>query len=219
VGRHPAGVRVGRLRACARSYGWLLAAALLCFTSATTAVAVSDRGPEVGTNNPIASHPLSQLTATRERPLFTPSRRPPNPAPPVRVAVAAAPPPVLPPAPPPFVLVGTITGQAANIAIVKHDKTGEATSLKAGDVRDGWTVTAIERRAVRFSRDERTEEIALQKSPTDLVRLAAEPSRALGMLPAPIILAPAAEEATMPPQIHSFGTPLQIAPVQTTRVN
>jgi hypothetical protein len=218
VNRHPARISVGRLRARARSRSWLLVAALCCVCSATAAVATPDRAPGNGASNPVASYLLSQLTATRERPLFTPSRRPPSLATPVRI-VAAPPPPAPPPAPPPFILVGTVTGETANIAIVKHDKTGEAMSLRSGDVREGWTVTRVERRAVRFSRDERSEEIALQKPPTDLVRLAVDAPRALGMVPAPIVLAPVADAAMVTPTTHSFGTPLPIAPVQTTRVN
>src|ERR1700730_7581927 len=65
--------------------------------------------------NPLWAIPLSALTATRARPLFTPSRRPPAPV--VASVPVAAPRP--PPAPPPAVrqhphltLVGSVAGES-----------------------------------------------------------------------------------------------------------
>jgi len=64
--------------------------------------------------NPLWAIPLSTLTATRDRPLFSASRRPP---PPAVVPVAVAPPPPPPPPPtepekPNLILVGTVVGDA-----------------------------------------------------------------------------------------------------------
>src|SRR5881396_2769728 len=59
--------------------------------------------------NPLWAIPLSALTATRERPLFLPSRRAPAPAV-ANTPVVAAPPPPSPAQPeqPPLTLVGAI---------------------------------------------------------------------------------------------------------------
>src|SRR5260370_6901414 len=51
--------------------------------------------------SPLAAQPLDRLSATRERPLFSPTRRPPPPPPPVVAAPAPPPPPPPPPHPPP----------------------------------------------------------------------------------------------------------------------
>ena len=71
--------------------------------SSVTSTAVS-----VPSANPLWTIPLSSLTATRERPLFSPSRRPPQ-----SVVVAKAPPP-----PPPPQAGGT--REAANLAGWNH---------------------------------------------------------------------------------------------------
>jgi hypothetical protein len=71
--------------------------------------------------NPLWAIPLSALTATRERPLFSESRRPPIVASPI-----VAPPPQRQgdPAPPPpeqpsFTLVGTIVSPKASVAVLQ----------------------------------------------------------------------------------------------------
>src|SRR4051794_37329634 len=84
--------------------------------------------------NPVASVSLSTLTATRERPLFSPTRRPPvkpevsSPAPPPPVVVAAAEPPTAPP----FTLLGTVIGSTDRIAILMIAGVREATHLRKG---------------------------------------------------------------------------------------
>ena len=67
--------------------------------------------PADPTGNPLWAIPLSSLTATRERPLFLPSRRAPAPAvagTPVVVAPPPPPPPAAEPEQPPLMLVGAI---------------------------------------------------------------------------------------------------------------
>src|SRR5579862_8527183 len=83
---------------------------------------VTAKPPETPTvaANPLWAIPLSALAATRNRPLFTPSRRPPAPA----VAAAPPPPPRPPPPPPPAViehpnltLVGIVVGENEGVAV------------------------------------------------------------------------------------------------------
>jgi len=161
--------------------------------------------------NPVAGVALSELTATRERPVFTPSRRPPSPAPSREVVVAAAPPPqrVVPPTPPPFSLVGTVISRTVNIAIVKYDRTTEVIALKLGDIREGWTVSNIERGAVHLRIGDRNLEIALQKRLNDYFEVAADMLPIADIVPSPIMLAPSSEIAE--PEMHSFGLLLPIA--------
>src|ERR1700674_1101012 len=94
----------------------------------TTNQAIVDRAPEtvgpVGpgvrapTGNPLWAVALELLSVTRERPLFSPSRRPPQPP----VVVAPQIPPANPPKPaepdyPLLVLMGTIVGESGGIGI------------------------------------------------------------------------------------------------------
>ena len=94
-------------------------------TVATTPAAVMDsaddganRRPQIG--NPLWSVPITSLSATRERPLFSPSRRPPPP-PPVPPTAYVPPVPQQPkpvePDHPPLSLVGTVTGGIEQIGI------------------------------------------------------------------------------------------------------
>src|SRR5689334_9092727 len=70
--------------------------------------------------NPLWSVPLSALTATEERPIFSASRRPPPravAAPPVEQAAAPPPAPVALPQPPALALIGAVVGDADAIAV------------------------------------------------------------------------------------------------------
>jgi general secretion pathway protein N len=93
------------------------------------ATSAADLKQGQASGNPLWAIPLRQLTETRLRPLFSPSRRPP----PVIAKVERKEPPPPPPAPPAepekpqLLLVGTITGSAAAIAIFR-DKTGKEAS-------------------------------------------------------------------------------------------
>ena len=86
--------------------------------------------------NPLWAVPLSALTATRTRPLFTPSRRPPAPG----VASIPASAPRLPPPPQPAVpqhpnltLVGTVAGDNESIAVFVDPTTRDMVRLRTGE--------------------------------------------------------------------------------------
>lgn len=88
--------------------------------------------------------PLSALTETVERPLFSASRRPPAaPEPPPVVEQAAAPPPQ-PDPPPPLTLQGVIMGGDKTVALLRRDDTGELVTLAPGDELSGWRVGQVE---------------------------------------------------------------------------
>ncbi|HML12923.1 MAG TPA: hypothetical protein VK456_06425 [Xanthobacteraceae bacterium] len=119
-----------------------------------------ERGP---TGNPLWGIPLRVLTETRERPLFSPSRRPP--APPV---VAAAPParPVVAPKPqepdhPLLTILGTIVGTNDAIAVFMEQATNQVIRIHAGQDHDGWVLRAVQGREALFEKDTRKATLAL----------------------------------------------------------
>jgi general secretion pathway protein N len=113
-------------------------------TQARQAVAQRQAAP-VDSANPLWGIPLSTLTATRDRPLFTPSRRPPAPV------VASAPVVVAPPPPPPALervnldLVGTIASETESIAVFTDQGTHDALRLRTGEGHDGWILQSVAR--------------------------------------------------------------------------
>jgi general secretion pathway protein N len=116
--------------------------------------------------NPLWAIPLSSLTATRERPIFSPSRRPPRPA--VLPAVVRAPPPAPPPPAKPerphFQLVGTVAKDANGIAVIIDQTTKNVIRLKMGEGYNGWILDSIQGRSITLKKGELTETFALPKS-------------------------------------------------------
>lgn len=116
--------------------------------------------------NPLWAIPLSALSATRNRPLFTPTRRPPAPiianAP---APVAARPPPPAPTVPehPNFVLVGTVAGESDSVAVFIDNATRDAVRLRAGEGHSGWVLQSIDRRTATLQKGNQTETLELPK--------------------------------------------------------
>src|SRR5260370_10974714 len=90
--------------------------------------------------NPLWAIPLTALSGTRERPIFSPSRRPPAPA--VALAPVVKPAPVAPkpkdPERPKFTLVGTVAADREKLGIFLDQSTKAALRLKMGDDYQGW---------------------------------------------------------------------------------
>lgn len=103
--------------------------------------------------NPLWAIPLSRLSETRDRPIFSASRRPP----PVAAANAA---PVKPPPPkreirpPPLSLVGTIASEDESFGIFLDQSTKAALRLKVGEDYQGWKLQTIRGREVTMEKDE-----------------------------------------------------------------
>jgi general secretion pathway protein N len=131
----------------------------LCLAVALLASAAADAAPR----NPLDAVRLEDLAATRERPLFTPSRRPPPP--PAAVVEAPDPPPVeaKPVAlePPPFDLVGAVVGQRASFALLRNRQSNAVVRLRPGDAAMGWRVGAVGVRSVSLERDGRVQSLTL----------------------------------------------------------
>jgi hypothetical protein len=136
--------------------------------------------------NPLWGVPLNQLSGTRDRPIFSPSRRPS----PAAVAVEAA--PIKPPSrkkeiePPQLFLVGTITSGDEGFGIFIDQSTKIALRLKVGEDYQGWKLRAIQGREVTMEKDERAAVLTLPQ-PGD-----AQSSGAVRLLPVNAIASPAA---------------------------
>jgi general secretion pathway protein N len=110
--------------------------------------------------NPLWAIPLTKLSGTRDRPIFSPSRRPP----PV-VASEPAPPPPPPPKrqlqPPPLSLVGTIASDEEGFGIFLDQSTKQALRLKLGDEYQGWKLRMIRGREVTMEKDQQEATLTL----------------------------------------------------------
>ena len=133
-------------------------ALLLLLTSAALAEDAPDHPPKSELTNPLSSWSLDRLSATRERPLFAPSRRPPPPPPPPPVArrIEAPPPP-----PPNVVLLGIVTEEDGARAMVRADGSSKVVRARLGDEIGGWKVTLIEPRRLTLTSDDRSVSFAL----------------------------------------------------------
>jgi general secretion pathway protein N len=115
--------------------------------------------------NPLWSIPLSVLTATSERPIFSASRRPPQ-----RAVVAPA---VDPVAPPPqkaaeperlsLALIGAVVGDSDAIAVFLDLTNQKFVRLRQGDSHRGWVLNSVLGREVTLRKAERSEVLALQR--------------------------------------------------------
>jgi general secretion pathway protein N len=108
--------------------------------------------------NPLWAVPLTSLTITGTRPLFSPSRRPPAPA----VVAAPAPPAAKPPPPPPaapdrpsLTLVGTIVGKTGSLGIFVDQMTNKIVRLYTAETHAGWTLKAIRGRQAILANEQR----------------------------------------------------------------
>jgi len=158
--------------------------------------------------NPLWSVPLSALTATQERPIFSASRRPPP------RAVAAMPveetntprPSKPADAPPPLVLVGAVVGEGDAIAILLDRTDQKVIRLRQGESRAGWALSTVQPREVTLKQGERNEVLTLQRleapppplpgMPSMPPALAGAPSSSSGQL-----VSPAAGDRSFAPYI------------------
>lgn len=111
--------------------------------------------------NPLWGIPLSKLSGTRDRPIFSPSRRPP----PAVVATEPAPPPPPPPRKkeilPPLSLVGTIASDDEGFGIFLDQSTKQALRLKLGEDYQGWRLRMIRGREVTMEKDQQEATLTL----------------------------------------------------------
>ena len=108
--------------------------------------------------NPLWEVPFESLSATRERPVFSSSRRPP-PAAVAEIAVAKPPSPPKPAQeehPLLLSLVGTVTGGNRSFGIFVDQSSKSGLRLRIGEEHQGWTLRAVQGREATFARDQQT---------------------------------------------------------------
>ncbi len=103
--------------------------------------------------------PLSKLSMTRDRPIFSPSRRPPPLAAPPVIAKRVE--PAKPPEQPPLILVGTVAGGDSAIAVFVEQSTENTVRLRVNESHQGWTLRSIEGREVTLLKDQKSSVLAL----------------------------------------------------------
>ena len=116
--------------------------------------------------NPLRAIPLKELSATRERPIFSPSRRPPSPA-------ATTAPYVLPSQTekppeserPQLLLVGTIAGDKESFGIFLDSSANTVLRLKTGEGHKGWILREVRSREIVLEKDDKMATLALPVRP------------------------------------------------------
>jgi hypothetical protein len=166
-------------------------------------VETSTRSPIIS-GNPLWAVSLPSLSATRERPLFTPSRRPAAPAV-TSTSPAAA--PALPPPPkiehPNLKLVGTVRSNSDSIAVFLMESSPDPVRLHVGEGHMGWILDSVGHNSATLQKGSQTERlelpkpIAKQTEPTGQV-ISMAPPPPVPPLPASPGSAAAEPDASMP---------------------
>ena len=138
-----------------------------------------------GAANPLWAIPLDSLQATRERPLFSVSRRPPPAAVVAAAPVIEAPPPPPPPSEPEkpqMTLVGVVHGADQDIGIFVNQMDQSVLRLRLGQEDHGWTVHSVDVRAATLEKDSQQVKLEL---PSNGVTPPAGPEVAANVPPSP----------------------------------
>jgi general secretion pathway protein N len=104
--------------------------------------------------NPLSRIPINSLSATRERPLFSASRRPPLPVPAPLASIAKSSPPAELERPP-LTLQGTGIGKPRDIALVLDETAKGSVKLHVGEAAEGWYLRSVDHRTVTLEKDSR----------------------------------------------------------------
>jgi general secretion pathway protein N len=127
-------------------------------------MAAEPAGKVAARDNPLSAISFASLTATRERPLFSRSRR--RPEPPVMPPVEARSAPVTaPPLRPHLALVGAIAADGEGIAVFVDESTKGVVRLKTGEGHSGWILRAVTGREATLQRDQETAVFAIANAP------------------------------------------------------
>ena len=150
-----------------------------------------ERSKPLPSGNPLWSVPLSGLTATQERPIFSASRRPAQ-----RAVVAPfeeqpnAPAPVkaAEPEQSPLALIGAVVGDSDAIAIFLDRSSQKIVRLRQGDTHAGWELSLVQGREVTLKKADRTEILGLKSG-----------EATAPVLPAPTAIGAGATDTTYAP--------------------
>jgi general secretion pathway protein N len=125
-----------------------------------------EAGKPLPNGNPLWAVPLSILTATQERPIFSASRRPPQRsvvAPSVVQASAPAPQKAAEPEHPPLALIGAVVGESDALAVFLDRTSQKTVRLRQGETYAGWELITVQGREVMLRKADQTEVLALQR--------------------------------------------------------
>jgi hypothetical protein len=139
-------------------------AATLVQVTATPPAPVAPGSERALSANPLWAMPLAQFTVTRERPIFSPSRRPPPAAAVASVAVPIVPaalPKPKEPERPQLTLVGTIAGDEEGFGIFLDQSTKAMLRLKIGEAFQGWKLQSVQGREAALEKDQQVVTLAL----------------------------------------------------------
>jgi general secretion pathway protein N len=124
----------------------------------------ADKPPVSG--NPLWAVPLSTLTATQERPVFSMSRRPPPRAVVGPVIEPVAAPVVQKPAEPehpPLVLIGAVVGESEAVAVFLDRTNMAVVRLRTGETHSGWELSSVLPREVTLKKADQVEILMFQR--------------------------------------------------------
>jgi general secretion pathway protein N len=112
--------------------------------------------------NPLWAIPLTALSGTRDRPIFSSSRRPPPPAvAPAAVPKVAAVPKPREPERPQLSLLGTIASDDEGFGIFLDQSTKAVLRLKVDEDYQGWKLRSVQGREVTLEKDQQLVTLAL----------------------------------------------------------
>ncbi len=127
--------------------------------------AARERPPARGT--PLSLVPLDSLRATRERPVFAETRRPPVVAiaEPVRMVEPSPEPEPAEPEAPGLTLIGTVVGAQETVAVFRSTTAREVIRLRIGEADAGWTLRSVQPKSTTLEKASR--EVTLALAPPD----------------------------------------------------
>jgi hypothetical protein len=174
--------------------------------AAPTAAPATGSVPPDASANPLWAVPLSTLAATRNRPLFSPSRRPPTPVVANTPHTLVAPPVAALPEHSNLLLVGTVAGGSDGIAVFVDSANRDTLRLHLGEGHNGWVLQTIDGRAVTLGKNDRSETLEL---PRPGAQAQAPTVSALPPQPRPpAVTAPAPSAAAPPPSGGCMPEPI-----------
>jgi hypothetical protein len=158
--------------------------------------------------NPLWAIPVKVLSATRERPIFSPSRRPPPMiASPLAVPASATSSKPTEAERPQLLLVGTVVGEKEAIAVFVDETTKNPIRLKTGDGHQGWVLQSVHGREATFQKDQQTATLSLPQPGSGQsfagplpVTTNSPPAPAMSAAPPAVSAMPPPAMSAMPPQ-------------------
>jgi general secretion pathway protein N len=130
--------------------------------------ALAQAAEPVRSRNPLWAIPIKDLTATRDRPIFSPSRRPRPPA--VAATPYVPPPPTVKPVGPQrpqLALVGTVVNAHEGFGIFLDQATNTVVRLKTGEGHNGWILRSVQGREATLEKGRDTAVLALPARDAD----------------------------------------------------